>query len=40
MENIVTCLEEYLEVSGKKNVLAEIKIVDSIAADSALEESC
>ena len=40
LENIITCLEKYLEVSGMKNVLAEIKIVDSVAANSAVEESC
>ena len=40
MENIITCIEKYLELSGMKNVLAEIKIVDSVAANSAVEESC
>ena len=40
MENIITCLEKYLEVSRMKNLLAELKIVDSIAANSAVEESC
>ena len=40
MENIITRLEKYLEVSGMKKVLAEIKIVDSIAANSAVEKSC
>ena len=40
MENtIICCLEKYLELSGMKNVLAEIKIVVSLAANFAVKGS-
>ena len=41
MENIIICcLEKYLDISGMKSVIAEIKIVGSIAANSAVKRSC
>ena len=40
MENIICCLEKYLEVTGMKSVLAEIKIVGSIAANSTVKRNC
>ena len=40
MGNIICCQEKYLEVSGMKSVLAEIKIVGSIAANSAVKRNC
>ena len=41
MENtIICCLQHYLEVSGMKNVLAEITIVGYIAANSVVKGSC